>query len=81
MDRTKAAIKCEINTGINDLFRTSHCSVLVTEDLRHGFSFNGPKTVNRRLSFWVKGTIQDRIAFKALAEGFRQKAPIKTGKE
>ena len=27
--------------------------------------------VNRRLSSWIRGRLQDRVAFKALAEGFR----------
>ncbi len=27
--------------------------------------------MNRRLSSWLRGKLQDRIAFKALAEGFR----------
>jgi hypothetical protein len=40
--------------------------VLITENLRHVFTFNRPKGVNRRLSFWIKGIIQDRTEFKAL---------------
>lgn len=32
---------------------------------------NGQSPVNRKLSNWLRGTLQDRVAFKALAEGFR----------
>jgi len=69
--RTKATLECEINTGINQLLRSKNPSLLITEDLRHVFTFSAPKSINRKFSFWARGKIQDRIAFKALAEGFR----------
>jgi hypothetical protein len=46
---------------------------VVTEDLSHIFTFNKGKNWNRRLSAWTKGTLQDRIEFKALAGGSRHK--------
>jgi putative transposase len=68
--KAKAALKDEINQAINELVRTKQVSLLITENLSHLFTYNKPKKVNRRLSFWLKGEIQNRIAFKALAEGF-----------
>jgi len=69
--RAQATLKKEINTGINQLINAKKPSLLITEDLRHTFTFNKPKHVNRKLSSWLKGELQDRIEFKALAEGFR----------
>jgi putative transposase len=67
----QATLEQEINTAINQLVQTKNPSILVTEDLRHVFRYNKGKKMNRKLSSWLKGKIQDRIAFKALAEGFR----------
>jgi len=69
--RVKATLEKQINTSINQLIRTKNPSILVTENLRHAFTYDKPKKVNRRLSSWIRGKLQDRIAFKALAEGFR----------
>jgi putative transposase len=69
--RIRATLEREINTAINELIRTKAPSLLITEDLHHAFTYDKPKSVNRRLSSWVRGTLQDRIEFKALAEGFR----------
>lgn len=67
----KSTLEKEINTAIHQLVQAKQPSVLVTEDLRHAFSHHKSKKINRKLSNWVKGKVQDRIAFKALAEGFR----------
>jgi IS605 OrfB family transposase len=69
--RLRAALEKEINTAINQLIEIKNPSVLITEDLRHAFNYDKSKKVNRKLSNWLKGKLQDRIAFKALAEGFR----------
>jgi putative transposase len=69
--RIKATLEKQINTAINQLIQTKNPSLLITEDLRHTFIYDKSKQVNRRLSSWVRGKLQDRIAFKALAEGFR----------
>jgi hypothetical protein len=61
----------EINTGINNLLKNKNPSILITEDLSHSFSYHQPKCVNRKLSAWLRGKLQERVAFKALAEGFR----------
>lgn len=68
---TKASLEKEMNSGINQLLHTKCPSILITENLRHNFVFNKSKTINRKLSSWIKGKLQDRIEFKALAEGFR----------
>lgn len=70
-DKTRASIECEINRGLNALIREQDPSVLVTEDVRHAFTFDKPKAWNRKLSAWARGVLQDRTEFKALAEGFR----------
>ncbi len=67
----KATLEKQINTSINQLVQTKNPSILVTEDLRHAFTYDKSKKINRRLSSWMRGKLQDRIAFKALAEGFR----------
>jgi putative transposase len=69
--RLRASLEKEINTAINELIETKSPSILITEDLRHAFNYDKPKKVNRKLSNWLKGKLQDRIEFKALAEGFR----------
>ncbi len=69
--RLRATLEREINTSINQLIQTKNPSLLITEDLRHTFKYNKSKQMNRRLSSWLRGKLQDRIAFKALAEGFR----------
>lgn len=69
--KSRAAIACEINAGLNRLIKKQQPCVLVTEDLRHTFTFDRPKDWNRKLSAWAKGVLQDRTEFKALAEGFR----------
>ena len=69
--RAKSSLEKEINHGINQLLKLKKPSILITENLRHNFIFNKSKNINRRLSGWLKGKLQDRIAFKALAEGFR----------
>ena len=72
-ERTKGSIKTEINTAIHQLIKTKKPSTLITEDLKHPFIYNKSKRVNRRLSAWVRGEIQERISFKALVEGFHHK--------
>lgn len=55
----------------NELIKDKNINLLITEDLSHTFTYDKPKSINRKLSFWIRGTLQDRIRFKALAEGFR----------
>lgn len=69
--RFKTTLEKEINAAINQLIQTKNPSILITEDLRHTFTCVHSRQMNRKLSSWLKGKLQDRIAFKALAEGFR----------
>src|SRR6185503_11545186 len=55
--RDQITLEKEINTAINELVQTKKPAILVTEDLRHIFSYNKPKSVNRKLSSWVRGKI------------------------
>ena len=70
---TKARASCEreINTAINKIVKEKKPSLLITENLRHLFTYNKSKKMNRKLSYWVRGKIQNRIAFKALTKCFR----------
>ncbi|MBI5274321.1 MAG: transposase [Chlamydiales bacterium] len=70
MQKNKACLEKEINTAINELIKEKKPNILVTEDLRHVFTYNKSRKMNRRLSAWLRGTLQDRVEFKALAEGF-----------
>lgn len=69
--KANATLEKEINTGINELLKNKNPSILITENLSHSFSYHRPKSVNRRLSAWLRGKLQERVTFKALAEGFR----------
>lgn len=60
-----------INRSINTLLRERKPELLISEDLRHAFTFDRPKGVNRKLSNWVKGVLQDRLEFKVLTGGSR----------
>lgn len=64
--KTKAAIDCEINRAINQVLESSP-EVIITENLNFSNKNDKGKKWNRRLNQWVKGVIQDRLAFKTLA--------------
>jgi IS605 OrfB family transposase len=66
----KGSIDREVNTAFNQL----NSKIVVTEDLTHVFSHKDMgKKVNYRLSNWVKGSLRERIEFKALVKGFNHK--------
>ncbi len=64
--KAQTSLSCMVNNGFNSLYTEKAPAVLVTENLRHVFTFNTPKGVNRKLSAWIRGIIQDRAEFKAL---------------
>jgi putative transposase len=68
--KAEASINREVNTAINELIEKKKPDIIVTENLSHVFKFDKSKKINRRLSSWQRGTIQKRVEFKALAEGF-----------
>ena len=68
--KVEASISREINTAINELVEAEKPLLLITEDLRSSFTFKKSKKLNRKLSRWVRGEIQERVEFKAVAEGF-----------
>jgi putative transposase len=70
-EKWQAQVNGKINQAIHQLIRTKRPSTLITEDLSHLFTYKKSATLNRRLSSWLRGEIQNRISFKALAEGFR----------
>ena len=64
--KAQAALASKVNNGFNALYAEKAPAILITENLLHVFTFDRPKGVNRKLSSWIKGTIQDRAEFKAL---------------
>lgn len=48
-------------------------SEVITDNLSSNFIFTKTKNWNRRLSSWIRGKLQDRLEFKALAKGFSHK--------
>jgi hypothetical protein len=69
--KVRSSIARVVNAGLNEVLATYPGARLITEDLRHAFTSNKGRVTNRRLSGWVRGTLQDRTEFKTLAEGFR----------
>jgi hypothetical protein len=51
------------------LFEGERPAVLVVEDLGHVFTFDKHRDMNRRLSIWAKGIIQDRAELKVQVGG------------
>jgi putative transposase len=70
--KTRASIDKEINTACNQVFKKPF-GILVSEDLSHSFRYSKGKKWNRRFSAWVRGRLQERVAFKALVKGFDHK--------
>jgi putative transposase len=68
--KVEANLEREINSAINKFIDEKNPDIVITEDLSHHFTYDKSKKINRRLSSWVRGKLQERVAFKALAEGF-----------
>ncbi|TXH56967.1 MAG: hypothetical protein E6Q89_04830, partial [Bacteroidia bacterium] len=73
ISKQNATSECIINQAINQLISKNPNKIIVTEKLDKLISKNLGKNWNRRLSSWIKGTIRERIEFKALAKGFSHK--------
>ncbi len=71
--RDRASLRRQVDTALNRLFREHrHVSSLVIEDLR----FRGrptPRSLNRRLSRWLKGYLHERLTYKAELNGVELK--------
>ena len=67
--RIRASLAQEINTACNQIFNKNY-GILVTEDLSHSFKYTKGRNWNRRLSSWVRGSLKERVSFKALVKGF-----------
>ncbi len=67
--KLKATLDRKINTAFNQLSEKNP-DVVVSEGLSHQFSYHCGRNWNRRLSSWIRGVLQERLAFKALAKGF-----------
>ena len=65
-------IEACVNNGINCLLKDKQTDVLIIEALSEAFRLDGiSKKVRNRLSRWVRGLIDDRLAFKAAVYGCR----------
>lgn len=64
--KARLTIEREINQSFNEFFEEVKPKVIISENLRHQFKYGVDKKFNRLVSNWVKGTIQDRIEFKAM---------------
>jgi hypothetical protein len=67
--RAQAFLENKGNSGFNELLEGERPAVLVVEELRHVFTFDNQREMNRRLSLWAKGIIQDRAELEAQAGG------------
>ena len=60
-----------INTAIHEVLEKRHPQVIVTEKLDiRGKALS--KKLSRRVSYWTRRILNERIDFKASAEGFRR---------
>lgn len=77
-ERQQQTIAHQINTALHEV--TQNTDVLVSENLSASFRYGAGKRWNRRLSAWVRGVLQERTAFKALAgcSGHQQVNPAYT---
>ena len=66
--KSRSTLEKEINTAINQLIKNKRS--IITENLNN-FTYKKSKSLNRKLSNWIRGKLQERVEFKALAEGFR----------
>lgn len=71
-NKDKTRLTCIINKSYNKLLAKKP-SIIVSEDLSNNFTYKNTKNWNRRLSVWVRGKLEDRLEFKALAKGFSHK--------
>jgi putative transposase len=69
--RAKITITNQINRAINEMIKKREPKVIVTEKL--DFRGKGPsKEISRRVSYWSRSTLKERIEFKASAAGCRR---------
>ena len=63
----KAQIRCCINHALNEMFKKAPADAYIVEELSANFPLDPklPKRVKRLLSGWVRGIIDERLAFKA----------------
>ena len=68
--RARARVDCLVNKAINDIMEKRPSSVYLIERFGRQFNFAGlSKKTKRRLSGWVRGTIDERFLFKASIHG------------
>lgn len=69
-DKARVSIKNIINRGLNEVLE-QRPETIVSENLSGVFSYSKgggfQRKLNRRLSSWTRGVLQEKVAFKALA--------------
>jgi putative transposase len=69
--RAKITITNQINRAINEMIKRREPKLIVTEKL--DFCGKGPsKEISRRVSYWSRSILKERIEFKASAAGCRR---------
>jgi len=70
LERHKSTSLKIINTAFNEMLAKTNANVIVSEDLSHKFAYGKFKNMNRRLSSWLRTSLNERLSFKALVKGF-----------
>jgi putative transposase len=68
MRRTKVRITNQIKRAINEMIKTRQPKIIVTEKLDFRSKAKS-KNISRRVSYWHRSTLKDRLEFKASAAG------------
>ena len=70
IERYRETLKNIVNEAINQIFKQCPADVYVVEQFSNLFSMKGiSKKVRRMLSSWIRGIIDERLAFKAATHG------------
>lgn len=68
--RARARVVCIVNKAINDIMAMRPADVYLIERFGQQFNFAGlSKKTKRKLSGWIRGTIEERFFFKASIHG------------
>lgn len=68
--RARATLDCLVNRAINEIMERRPSSVYLIERFGRQFNFDGlSKRTKRKLSSWIRGTIEERFLFKASVHG------------
>ena len=71
--KAQTALASKVNNGFNALYAEKAPAILITENLRHVFTFDRPKGVNRKLSSWLNlvSVLYSRIYFPTFSNSLK----------